>query len=245
MFKKLSKSFKNFVGLLKDTGGDKDLKSLEDMKHRVIFINEFGRKLKIASVQLNDNPSYGAVMHHHGRRIEVVYPMYDDFKVFFEKYILFYNLSNPIVCVISTSGEKIAEGIWGLSFKKNSLSLYNPEVNMEITLNADGSRSSDTRDLDAIIKKVNKSLKNIKISTVPHNPEWIVSDRRTYFDAIPEEYHTEFYFTSSEPLVVDNVNELSNVVGSFVSVQVNSEPDTEDEDEKERLKTLDEILYCT
>lgn len=257
MLKTFRDSFNKYINLLKDTGKDYEYKEIVKMPHRTTVVDEFKPNLKVVNIQLNENPSYGANLTNRGRKIGVVYPMYDNYKVFFGKFILFYNCSNSIICMISTSGEKIAEGVWGLSFTKNSISLYKADVQMEMTLYADGSRSSTTKDFNAVIKRVNKHLENMKISSVPHNPDWLISESKVYFDEIPDKYCEEFYFITTNPIILnsDSVDlsvlesgvykciDLGNVVDKMEESGLNTEDwDEQEEKQSESFETLDDII---
>lgn len=234
----------SYVGMIKNTGADEDLVNMNKFIHRVTVVDEFKKGVRISNIAFNENSSYGATISNKGRKIWIVYPMYDNFKVFFNKYIIFYNYFNSIVSVVSVSGEKIAEGVWGLSFKKHSINLYKPEMNMEITLNADGSRSSDVRDIKAVIKKINKHLDNIKISYNPHNPDWLASEKKTYFDEIPNEYCTEFYFTSTNPIIVNTseIDDTSLNNSEYKCIELEDAVEAEDTTDVKDFRTLDDIL---
>lgn len=257
MLKTFRDGFNKYINLLKDTGKDYEYKEVVKMPHRTTVVDEFKPNLKVVNIQLNENPSYGANLTNRGRKIGVVYPMYDNYKVFFGKFILFYNCSNSIICMISTSGEKIAEGVWGLSFTKNSISLYKADVQMEMTLHADGSRSSTTKDFNAVIKRVNKHLENMKISSVPHNPDWLISENKVYFDEIPDKYCEEFYFITTNPIILNSDSVDMDVLnsgvykcidlGNVVDRMEGSGLGTEDWDEQEKkqsesFETLDDII---
>lgn len=257
MFKNFRDGLNKYINLLKDTGEDYKYEEVVKMPHRTTVVEEFKPNLMVVNIQLNENPSYGANLANRGRKIGLVYPMYDNYKVFFEKFILFYNCSNSIICMISTSGEKIAEGVWGLSFTKNSISLYKADVQMEMTLNADGSRSSTTKDFNAVIKRVNKHLENTKISSVPHNPDWLVSEEKIYFDEIPDKYCVEFYFITTNPIILNSESvDLSTLesgvykcidLGNVADITEESGLNAEDLDEQEKkqsksFETLDDII---
>lgn len=244
MFKSLRERFTSYLGMVRNTSADEDLTSVNKFIHRVTIVEDFKKGIRISNIAFNENSSYGATISNRGRKIWIVYPMYDDFKVFFDKYVVFYNYFNSIISVVSISGEKIAEGVWGLSFKKHSLILYKPEVGMEITLNSDGSRSSDTKDLKAVIKKINKHLENIKISYNPHNPEWLANEKKTYFDEIPDEYCTEFYLTSTNPIILnsDEVKGSTLVSEEYRCVELENAIEPEEDTDVKDFKTLDDII---
>ena len=128
---------------------------------------------------------------------------------------------------------------------------------MEMTLNADGSRSSTTKDFNAVIKRVNKHLENTKISSVPHNPDWLVSEEKIYFDEIPDKYCVEFYFITSNPIILNSESvDLSTLesevykcidLGNVADIMEESGLDAEDLDEQEKkqskgFETLDDII---
>lgn len=149
--------------------------------------------VQIINFQENANAAFGVWLRSHNKSIEVVYPMFDDFKIFFKKYIVLYNYTNSIIAVIGVDGEKIAEGDWALSFGKNSITLTKMGVDHNIVLKSDGTRDSFKFDSKALATRLSQDIDCGHISLNLKHPDWLITDKRVYFDSIPDEYQTEAY----------------------------------------------------
>lgn len=164
----------------------------EKMINNIQMLDVIGN-VQIINFQENANAAYGVWLRNHGKNIEIVYPMFDDFKVFFKRYIVLYNYTNSMVAVVGVDGEKIAEGDWVLSFEKDSITLTKIGINHNIVLKSDGTRDSFEFDIKAATIRMSQNIDFGHLSLNFRHPDWLTTDKRVYFDSIPEEYQTRAY----------------------------------------------------
>lgn len=200
----LIKSIKNILdmAIYREDSGDYSLDGR--LGHRIFTSSQFDTGLSVVDSEESNEPCYGAVtlsgkQDENGREIIgdiVVYPMYDDYKVFFKNFIMFFNASNPIISIITKSGETIIEGICELEFNRDYIVVTNVQKKIRAILNPDSTWSlskTPVKDLNTI-GDINKMLTQIKLIDMPHHPKWLFKIKDTFIDRMTKEMCGSSYF---------------------------------------------------